>query len=105
MGGLHWQAVFFALWEQIAGVMIITGLLWIFSLKLNSQGPVARAMAGDSYTVYIIHPVVLILLSMAFADLALPLLAKFLIVLPLAICLSFALAHVIRTMPGVTRVL
>jgi hypothetical protein len=55
--------------------------------------------------VYIIHPVVLILLSMAFADLALPLLAKFLIVLPLAICLSFALAHVIRTMPGVTRVL
>ena len=104
-GGLHWQAVLFAFWEQMVGVMIITAMLWIFSLKLNSQGPVARAMAGDSYTVYIIHPVVLILLSMAFADLALPLLAKFLIVLPLAICLSFALAHVIRTMPGVTRVL
>lgn len=105
MGGLRGQAVLFALWEQMAAVMIITAMLWCFSLRLNHQGPVARAMAGDSYTVYIIHPVVLILLSMAFAGLALPSLAKFLIVLPLAICCSFALAHVIRAVPGVTRVL
>ena len=105
IGGLHWQAVFFAFWEQMAGVMIITAMLWVFSLRFNNQGPVTRAMAGDSYTVYIIHPVVLILLSLAFAGLALTQLAKFAIVLPLAICLSFALAHVIRAVPGVTRVL
>jgi membrane protease YdiL (CAAX protease family) len=104
-GGLHWQAVLFALWEQMTGVMIITAMLWIFSLRFNSQGPVARAMAGDSYTVYVFHPVVLILLSMAFAGLALPQLAKFAIVLPLAICFSFALAHLIRAVPGVSRVL
>ncbi len=105
MGGFHWQAVFYAFWEQMAGVMIITGLLWIFSWWFNTQGSVARAMAGDSYTVYIIHPVILILLAIALAGLALPQLAKFLIVLPLAICLSFLLAHVIRAAPGVTRVL
>jgi glucans biosynthesis protein C len=105
VGGLRGQAVLFAFWEQMAAVMIITAMLWIFSLRLNHQGPVARAMAGDSYTVYIIHPVVLILLALAFAGLALPSLAKFLIVLPLAIGLSFALAHVIRAVPGVTRVL
>ena len=62
-------------------------------------------MAGDSYTVYIIHPDVLILLSIACAGLALAQLAKFLIVLPLANCLSFTLAHVIRAVPGVTKVL
>lgn len=39
---------------------------------INSQGPVARAMAGDSYTVYIIHPVVLILLALVFSAFALP---------------------------------
>ena len=104
-GGLHGQAVLFAFWEQMAGVMIVTAMLWIFSLKFNNQGPVARAMAGDSYTVYIIHPVVLILLALAFMGVALPTLAKFAIVLPLAICISFGLAHVIRTVPGVTRVL
>jgi hypothetical protein len=105
MGGLHWQAVLYAFWEQMAGVMIITALLWIFSLRLNRQGPVTSAMGGDSYTVYIIHPVVLISLSLVFAGLAIPSLAKFAVVLPLTICLSFALAHVIRAVPGVTKVL
>jgi peptidoglycan/LPS O-acetylase OafA/YrhL len=62
-------------------------------------------MAGDSYTVYIIHPVVLILLALAFIGVALSPLAKFAIVLPLAICLSFTLAHLIRAVPGVSRVL
>jgi fucose 4-O-acetylase-like acetyltransferase len=104
-GGLHWQALLFAFWEQMAGVMIITALLWIFSLRFNTQGPIARAMAGDSYTVYIIHPVVLILLALAFIGVALSPLAKFAIVLPLAICLSFTLAHLIRAVPGVSRVL
>jgi glucans biosynthesis protein C len=105
MGGLHWQAVLFAFWEQMAGVMIITALLWIFSRWFNTQGPVTSAMAGDSYTVYIIHPVVIILLSLAFVSLAIPSLAKFAIVLPLAICISFAIAHLIRAIPGVKRVL
>ena len=105
IGGLHWQAVFYAFWEQMAGVMIITGLLWIFSQWFNTQGSVARAMAGDSYTMYIIHPVILILLAIVLAGFALPSLAKFAVVLPLAICLSFLLAHLIRSIPGVKRVL
>ena len=104
-GGLHGQAVLFACWEQMAGVMIITAMLWVFSLRFNSQGPVARAMGGDSYTVYVFHPVVLVSLSLAFAGIALPQLAKFAIVLPLAICISFSLAHIIRAVPGVKRVL
>ena len=105
MGGHNWQAVFYAFWEQMAGVMIITGLLWVFSRWFNTQGSVTRAMAGDSYTVYIIHPIILILLAIALAGFALPSLAKFTLVLPLAICLSFLLAHLIRALPGVKRVL
>jgi glucan biosynthesis protein C len=104
-GGLHWQALFYALWEQMTCVMIITTMLWVFSLRLNRQGPVTRAMGGDSYTVYVFHPLVLVSLSLVFAGIALPQLAKFIIVLTLAICLSFALAHVIRAVPGVKRVL
>ena len=69
------------------------------------QGPVTRAMAADSYTVYVFHPVILVSLSLLFAGVALPQLAKFAIVLPLAICLSFVLAHLIRALPGVKKVL
>ncbi|HXX55806.1 MAG TPA: acyltransferase family protein [Methanoregula sp.] len=105
MGGVHWQALLLALWEQTACVMIVTGLLWIFSARFNRQGPVTEAMAADTYTVYIIHPVVLILLALAFAGITIPSLAKFAIVLPLAIASSFLLAHLIRAVPGVKRVL
>jgi len=104
-GGLHWQTIAYALWEQMACMMIITALIWVFSRWLNVQGPVTKAMAADSYTVYVFHPVVLVSLSLLFAGVAIPQLAKFAIVLPLAICLSFALAHLIRSVPGVEKVL
>lgn len=104
-GGLHGQAVCYALWEQMACVMIITALLWIFSTRFNRQGPVTNAMAADSYTVYVFHPVILVSLSLLVAGVALPQLAKFAIVLPLTIAVSFGLAHLIRALPGVDRVL
>jgi Acyltransferase family. len=104
-GGMYWQSVVFAFWEQVAGVMITIGLAWLFSVRLNRQGPVATAMAGDAYTVYIIHPFFVVLLAIALSSLAIPALGKFAIVLPLAIVLSFGVAHLIRAIPGVSRVL
>lgn len=104
-GGFQWQSMAYALWEQMVCVMVITTLLWLFSRRLNSQGPVTRAMAADSYTVYVFHPIVLVSLSLVFAGVALPQLAKFAIVLPLVIAISFILAHLIRSLPGVDRVL
>jgi len=74
-------------------------------VRFNAQGPVTRAMAGDSSAAYVIHPVVVILLALAMAGAANPSFAKFAIVLPLAIACSFTLAHLIRAMPGVKRVL
>ena len=105
MGGFHWQAALYALWEQMAGIMIIVGLLWLFSLQFNHQGPVTRAMAADTYTVYIIHPVVLIIIAVALKDLMIPALGKFAVVLALTICLAFSLAHGIRALPGVRKIL
>ena len=95
-GGFHWPAVIYAFWEQMAGVMIIMAMLWIFSLWFNHPGPVTRSMAGDSYTVYINHPVVIVIISLAFAIFA--------IELPLGLGWTFALAHGIRSVPGLTTV-
>ena len=104
-GGLQATAVLYAIWEQLACVTIITSLLWIFSRLWNAQGPVAAAMAGGAYTVYIIHPLVLVPLSIALVGLVIPQVAKFALVLLLTIAISFALAHAIRAVPGVKRVL
>ena len=104
-GGLHWQAFGFALWEQMEGVFMTIALLWIFAKWFNHQGTTVKEMAGDSYTVYIIHPVFIVSLAVLLLNVALPGMAKFLIELPLAICLSFLAAHLIRKIPGIQKVL
>jgi hypothetical protein len=55
--------------------------------------------------VYILHPLVLVLLSLSFAGVAISSGAKFALVLPLTIAAAFILAHLIRAVPGVKRVL
>jgi fucose 4-O-acetylase-like acetyltransferase len=105
LGGLHWQALLYSLWEQLTGIMIIIGLLWIFRTHYDHQGSIARSAAADTYTVYIIHPLVLVPLTLSLQALALPPIPKFLLVSALAIPLCFILAHLVRAIPGAKRVL
>lgn len=105
LGGLHWQAFLYSLWEQVTGIMIITGLLWLFRERGNCQGPVAKAAASDTYTVYIIHPLILVPLAIGLQTLLLPPIPKFIVVSAIAIPLCFLTAHLIRALPGVARVL
>jgi glucan biosynthesis protein C len=105
LGGLYWEAAAYSLWEQMTGVMIMIGLLWLFSVRFNHQGRVARAMGLDTYTVYIIHPVVIVLVAIAITHLVIPTLLKFGLLVVLTICIAFILAHGIRAIPGVSRVL
>jgi fucose 4-O-acetylase-like acetyltransferase len=105
LGGLHWEAAAYSFWEQMTGVMIMIGLLWLFSVRFDHQGTVARAMGLDTYTVYIIHPVVIVLIAIAITSLVIPALVKFVIMVVLTICIAFILAHGIRAIPGVKKVL
>lgn len=105
LGGLHWQSLVYSLWEQLTGIMIIVGLLWLFRERVNHQGPVAKAATADTYTVYIIHPLILVPLAFGLQSLLLPSIPKFILVSAVAIPLCFLIAHLIRAHPGVTRVL
>ncbi len=105
LGGFHWQSLVYSLWEQMTGIMIIIGLLWLFRERVNHQDPVAKAAAADTYTVYIIHPLILVPLAIGLQSLLLPPIPKFILVSALAIPLCFLIAHLIRALPGVTRVL
>jgi len=105
LGGLHWQAFTYALWEQLTGILIIVALLWVFRTRYDCQGPVTAAAAADSYTVYIIHPLVLVPLSLGLQAVVLPPVPKFLAVAALAIPLCFITAHLVRSIPGAKRIL
>lgn len=96
-GGLHWQALAFALWEQLAGVGLALGVLALAARKFDRETPVLRWLADRSFGVYVLHAPVIIGLAMLFRPLS-PgnkyLLVTLLTVTGLAV--SYALADLMR---------
>ena len=105
MGGVHWQCFAYAVWEQFVGVAMIISLLVLFRNRFNRQGRAAKAMSGSSYTAYIVHAPVIVLLTLAIRNITLYPLLKFALAGPIAILLCFALGNFIRQLPLARRIL
>jgi surface polysaccharide O-acyltransferase-like enzyme len=104
MGGMTWQSLGYAIWEQLVGFAIIIGLLGIFREKLNKQSRFMKTLSAAAFVVYIIHPVVLVACSVAIKQLEIYHLYKFIILSPIAVVLCFALAIMLRKIPVVNRI-
>ena len=105
MGGVHWQCFAYAVWEQFVGVAMIISLLVLFRNRFNRQRKAAKAMSASSYTAYIVHAPVLVLLTLAIRNITLYPLLKFALAGPIAILLCFALGNFIRQLPLARQIL
>lgn len=105
MGGLHWQAFAAAAWQTFLLVGIIVFLLYFFRERLNQAGPMAKSMAANVYTVYIIHQTVLYALNILLLPINIPTILKFFIVGLIAVPVCFLLSSLIRRIPYARRVL
>jgi len=105
MGGLKWQALFYALWEQFVCVGMVIGISVLFRKLYNQQGSLAKTLSASAYTVFIIHAPVLVFLALALKGISLYPLIKFVLVAPLAVSLCFAIATVIRKLPLARKIL
>ena len=105
IGGWTWPSLVTSMWEQVLAVGLVTNLLRRFHKKRNTAGPVLASAAASAYTVYILHPIVLVSLALLLRDVAIPSLAKFAMTLPIAVPLLFGSAHYIRRVPLLRRVL
>lgn len=105
MGGLHWQSFAYSVWEQFVGVGMILALLVFFRRRFSRQGRMARELSACTYTVYFIHAPVLVFLGLALRNIALPPLLKWALVAPAAVVLCFALAYLLKRIPGLRRIL
>ncbi len=105
LGGLHWQNLAYAVWDQVVGVLMIVGLLVLFRERINRETRFTRALADSAYAVYIIHAPVVILLTLALRGVRLYPLLKFALALPAIVPACFALATAIRKLPGARRIL
>ncbi len=99
LGGIHWQAFVFALWEQsLCMGMVISLLIW-FRKRYNHQGSLAKAMSASAYTVFIIHAPVAVLVALALSGISLYPLIKFPLVALIVVPLCFLLSNYIRKLP------
>lgn len=94
-----------ALTENVFAVSTIVALLVLFRERFSGQPAWARWAARNSFAVYVIHPLVLVGVAMLFAPLVAPAGVKFLILLCLSVPLCWGFAHLLRKIPGVSRVL
>lgn len=105
LGGPYWQSAAFMLWVGLFSVSVsMTLLLWLRDRK-QPQGRIMAFARQNSYAVYLIHPLILVPVTILFAALALFPLLKFAVVLPLVLVVCFLAADLLRRIPGVKAVL
>jgi surface polysaccharide O-acyltransferase-like enzyme len=104
-GGLHWQQLLYAVWEQLLGFSMIVALLTYGKKWWNKSSVLMGRLSRSAFAVYFFHPLVLIALALSFRDWDVDPALKFLVVAPLAIVGSFLLTWVITWIPGVRRII
>ncbi|MGV8175055.1 MAG: acyltransferase family protein, partial [Methanothrix sp.] len=105
-GGWRWQSAAYALWESFFAVSACLGLIAIFREHFNSRGRLTGLLSDNSFSVYLFHPLILILVSLVLKDLACHPLAKFVFCSALAVPLCFLASNFIfRRIPLLRRVL
>jgi len=81
-------------------------LLAIFKNRFNSQDPLAKILANNSFTVYLIRLLIIVFFQVMLIDATIDPLIKFAIVGGIGIPFAFAISHyVIRRLPYARYVL
>jgi len=103
-GGFRLLSFLYSNWEQITGVVITTALLGIGKRSWNTPSPFLATLSRSTFAVYIIHPFVLISMSLMAIGWSVEPVVKLLVVAPLSVIFSFILGLLIVRIPGVNRI-
>jgi surface polysaccharide O-acyltransferase-like enzyme len=104
-GGFHWQALLYAVWEQFIGISIITALLIKGKRNWNISSQLLNKASRCSFAVYIFHPLVIVVLTLAVRNWPIDPAIKLLAVGPLIVLSSFVLGLLILLIPGIKKII
>ncbi|MHA1241386.1 MAG: acyltransferase family protein [Promethearchaeota archaeon] len=93
LGGPTLHALLFAVAENVVAMGMIFVLLKIFYAKFNDQGKILRNLSSSAFYIYLIHPLVLVPVSLGFAFIPLLPVIKLAIVFPLTVILCYLISH------------
>ena len=105
LGRGTWQSLVMATCESALAVGIIVGLVVLFRERFNHEGRRRRFLSTHAYTVYFTHPVVLVALGFALSGVPAPAVVKFALLAVLGVPLCWAVAFLVRALPGARKVL
>jgi peptidoglycan/LPS O-acetylase OafA/YrhL len=104
LGGLNWASAAFAV---LYGVVSIAFTLWCLAWvrrRWPTHGPLMAKAGRGSYATYLLHPVVLVSVMLAFRVMPLGAQPKFVLVSVVAVPVCFAVGYSATRLPGVRRV-
>jgi len=102
--GFSWPAVLYAMWEPLVAWGFIAGWLLLARKWMNQPSAFWSWVNRRAYAVYIIHPPVLVGVSLLLHGWAAPALVKFCVTGMLACAATWLAADPLARLPGVRRV-
>jgi glucan biosynthesis protein C len=104
-GNGQWQSAVYALWDSIFAVWMCLGAITLFRRFFNGQGRFGRFLSQHSYAVYVIHIPILVVVAYVLSGIQLAPLLKFGLASLIGVPTCFAVAYIVRKIPGVSRIL
>jgi len=104
-GNGTWQSAAYALWDSTFAVGIFLALITLFRRFFNGENKFGRFLAQQSYAVYIIHIPLIVFLAYGLRGIELVSLQKFGLASAIIVPTCFAVAYIIRKIPGISKVL
>lgn len=104
-GGLSWPAIFYAMWEPFAAWGLTAAWVLVFRARMNGPSRVWAWLNRRAYAVYVIHPPVLVGVSLLLHAWVAPALVKFGVTGTLTCAAAWLLADPLVRMPGLRRIL
>jgi len=105
MGNGQWQSAVYTLWDSITAIGIFLGVITLFRRFFDGQGGFGRILSQQSYAVFVLHIPIVVVVAYVLRGMALAPLLKFSIAAAIVVPTCFAVAYIVRKIPGVSRVL
>lgn len=91
-------------WDAVLCVGITIALIVLFRERFDSRGKILKAMADDSFVVYLIHPFILMIIQGVLLSIDVHPFVKFILAGIIGVPLCFGISHMIRKIPYVAKV-
>lgn len=105
MGDGSWQSAVYAAWDSTLAVGLTLGIIVSLRALRNREHALGRLLARTSYATYLVHIPIVVYAAVLISDVGMSHTGRLILAAVIAVPVSFAVAAVVRKLPGVSRVL